>query len=123
MSNQFFYIQLKFTRKLGSPITQPEEAVVAVPKGLVQRRQAKLGNEHLQEVIAIDLARGAAIATFPNVAGRSLGLYDEHPPIWYQERPEVMNERPCDHEENGIQAWRIVQEPVDKVVESTPLLA
>jgi hypothetical protein len=112
MSEQFFYVHLKFIPKIGTPtvpITQQQEAVVEVPKDLVQRKQSELVNENpVEEVVALDLARRAALATFPTVAEWAIGLYDEDPPTWYENRPQVMNDRPCDHEENGIKAWRIV---------------
>jgi hypothetical protein len=82
MSDQFFYVQLKFTPKAGThtaPITQ-HKAVVEVPKDLVQRNQSELIDENLRAVIALDLARRAALSTFPTVAERIIGLYDEHPP-------------------------------------------
>jgi hypothetical protein len=60
----------------------------------------KRANQH----IALDLARRAALSTFPTVAERAV---DEDLPTWRENRLHVMNERPCDHEENGIRAWRI----------------
>ena len=33
--------------------------------------------------------------------------YDEDPPIWYEHRHRAMNQRPCNHEERGIRAWKI----------------
>ena len=66
-------------------------------------------NENLTEKeIAIDLARKAALGAFPTVPEGVVRLYDEDPPIWYEDRPHVMNERPCDNEVNGTRAWRIV---------------
>jgi hypothetical protein len=32
--------------------------------------------------------------------------YDEDA-LWYEDRPYVMDERPCDHEENEIKVWKI----------------
>jgi hypothetical protein len=55
----------------------------------------------------MEIARGAALNTFPVLAERVVGLYDEALPAWRQNRFHVMNERPCDHEENGTRAWRI----------------
>lgn len=111
MSKQFFYVQLKFTPKTGNhtvPITHQREAVVEVPKYLVQRKQSEVKNENSgQEAIALNLARRVAFGAFPTAAERILGLYDEDPPTWREDRPYVMNERPCDHEENGTRAWRI----------------
>ena len=106
MSNQFFYLQLKFTPKIGHIFTDEREVVVEVPKDLVQRKSESI-NESLREVIALDLAKSAALGTFPTESERALNLYDEASPIWYHDRPPVMNERPCDHEEDGIRAWRI----------------
>jgi hypothetical protein len=112
MSNQIFYVHLKFTPKIltdRAPMTKQHEAVVEVPKDLVQRNQSETADENPRDkVIALDLARRAALGTFPTVPERVLGLYDEDPPIWYEDRPHVMNERPCDSEENGTRAWRIV---------------
>ena len=34
--------------------------------------------------------------------------YDEDA-LWYEERPSAMDERPCDHEENGVQVWKIAE--------------
>jgi hypothetical protein len=109
MSDQFFYLQLKFTPKIGHTFTDEREVVVEVPKDLVQRKSESI-NESLKEVVALGLAKSAALGTFPNEAERAVYLYDEDPPIWYENRPPVMNERSCDHEESGTRAWRIVQE-------------
>jgi len=112
MSKQFFYVQLRFTPKIGLrtvPITHQCEAVVEVPRNLVQRKLSEVINENpRQEAIALNLARSAALGAFPTAAERILGLYDEDPPTWREDRPYVMNERPCDHQENGTRAWRIV---------------
>ena len=107
MSDRFFYLQLKFTPKNGHTFTDEREVVVEVPKGLVKRK-SKLISEGLEEVLAVDLAKSAALGTFPTEAQRALDLYDENPAIWCPDRPPVMDERPCDHEENGARAWRIV---------------
>jgi len=80
--------------------------VVEVPKRLVQRKSESI-DESLKEVIALCLAKSAALGTFPTEAERVVDLYEEDPPIWYPDRPSVMNERPCDHEENGTRAWKI----------------
>ena len=106
MSDQFFYLGLKFTPKIGHTFTDEREMVVEVPKDLVQRKSESI-NESLREVIALDLAKSAALGTFPTESERALNLYDEASPIWYHDRPPIINERPCDHEEDGIRAWRI----------------
>ena len=109
MSDQFFYLQFKFTPKIGHTFTDEREVVVEIPKDLVQRKSESI-NEGLREVIALDLAKSAALGTFPTESERVPEVYDEAPPNWYPDRHQVMNERACDHEENGTRAWRIVQE-------------
>jgi hypothetical protein len=90
-------------------IGQQHEAVVEVPKDLVQRKQSEITSENSREkMIVLQLARRAALGTFPTVTERVIGLYDEDPPIWCADRPHVMNERRCDNEENGTRAWRVV---------------
>ena len=108
MSEQFFYVELKFIPKIvtiAGAILRQREVVVEVPKDLLHGRQSELVDEN---AIALDLARRAALGTFPTLAERVTGLYLEDPPIWYEERPHPMNERRCDNEENGTRAWRII---------------
>ena len=107
MSDLCFYLQLKFTPKIGHTFTDEREVVVEVPKDLVQRKSEST-NESLIEVIALGLAKSVALNTFPNEVERAVNLYDEDPPIWYPERPPVMKERPCDHEKDGTRAWEIL---------------
>ena len=110
MSSRFFYIQLKFTPKISTysvPRTKQHGAVVEVPKDLVQRKRSENINENPSEkAIALDLARKAALGTFPTVEERVVGLYHEDA-IWYEEKPPGLDERPCDNEEDGTRAWRI----------------
>jgi hypothetical protein len=108
MSDRFYYLQLKFTPKIGHTFTDEREVVVEVPKDLVQRKSESI-NESLREVIAVGLARSAALGSFPTESERTPEVYDEAPPNWYSERHQIMNERACDHEENGIRAWRILE--------------
>ena len=85
MSAQFFYLQFKFTPKIGHTFTDEREVVVEVPKRLVKRKLESI-NESLKEVIALGLAKSAALGTFPTEVERVAGLNDEDPPIWYQDR-------------------------------------
>ena len=114
MSSRFFYVRLKFIPKSGLtelPMGKQHGAVVEIPKDLVQRRQSEIINENRREkAIALELARRAALGTFPTVEERVVGLYHEDA-IWYEEKPPVMNERPCDNEENGTRAWQIAVLP------------
>jgi hypothetical protein len=89
-------------------VPHQREVVIEVPRDLLQSKQSHLANDIPREkIIAMDLARRAALSTFPTVAERAVELYDEDLPTWNENRFHVMNERPCDHEENGIRAWRI----------------
>jgi len=110
MSEQFTYVHLKFVPKIGAltvPILHQREVVVEVPKDLVEGKQSELRNENPGEnAITLDLARRSALGAFPTLAERVIGLYDEDSPTWYENRPQIMNERPCDFEENGTRAWR-----------------
>ena len=67
MSDQFFYLQLKFTPKIGHTFTDERGVLVEVPKDLVQRKGESI-NESLREEIALDLAKSAALGTFPTRA-------------------------------------------------------
>jgi hypothetical protein len=111
MSSRFFYVQLRFIPKSGLkelPMRKQHGAVVEVSKDRVQHKRSEIINENRSDkAIALDLARRAALGTFPTVEERVVGLYHEDA-IWYENRPPVMNERPCDNEENGTRAWRIV---------------
>jgi hypothetical protein len=64
------------------------------------RSKVKSINESLREVIALDLTKSAALGAFSAESERTLNLYDEASPIWYHDRPPVMNERPCDVADN-----------------------
>ncbi len=111
MSEQFFYVHLKFIPKIVTvevPVLRRREVVVEVSKTLVQHRQSELCENPGEKAIALDIARRAALGTFPTVAERILGLYDEEAPSWHEHRHHVMNERPCDNEENSTRAWSIV---------------
>jgi hypothetical protein len=111
MSEQYFYLRFKFTPRFGIrtvPITKQREAVVEVPKELVQRKQSELINENPREkAIALDFARRAALATFSTGPERIVWPYDEDA-LWCADRHPVMYERPCDYEDHGTKAWKIV---------------
>ncbi len=105
MNDQYFYLQLNFTPKFGTriyPNTGEHKVAVEVPKDLVRRKRSESSNATVREkAVALNLARNAALRTFSDEA-----RYDENA-IWCENKPSVMNERPCDHEENGTRAWRI----------------
>jgi|SRR5271165_159762 len=114
MSEHFFYVHLKFTPKsvfLAAPIGSPHEIFVEVPMGLLNQTQSDLvGQDLTEKAIALDLARDVALkmaSAFPAIGERAAGLNDEDPPIWYEYPHRIMNQRPCDHEERGIRAWKI----------------
>jgi dihydropteroate synthase len=111
MNGQFLYVQLKFTQKIrraAMPMPHQREVVIEVPRDLLQSKQSHLANDIPRErIIAIDLARRAALSTFPTVAERAMELYEEDLPILCENRFHVMNERPCDYDENGTRVWRL----------------
>ena len=84
----------------------PRELVVEVLRDSTHRNESEITDEELKNILALDLARRAALGTFPT-AEQDIKLYEEGPPAWLGERIGVMNERPCDHEEKGARAWRI----------------
>jgi hypothetical protein len=112
LREKVFIVRLIFTPKIETstvPLTRQHTAVVEVPNDLVHRKQSELVNQNLREkTIALDLARQAALATFATGAEQVVCPYDEDV-LWYEERPYVMDERPCDHEENGIKVWKIAE--------------
>jgi hypothetical protein len=105
-----FVVRLIFTPKIGistAPCTRQYAAVVEVPKDIVDRRRSELIDRNLSaKAIALDLAREAALATFSTDAKQVVRPCDEDA-LWYEDRPYVMDERPSDHEENGINVWKI----------------
>jgi hypothetical protein len=65
MSEQFFYVHLKFT----------QEIVVEVPRGLLNQRQSDLvGKGFTEKALALDLARDVALkmaSPFPAIGERA----------------------------------------------------
>jgi hypothetical protein len=112
MSEQFLYAQFNFTPKAKADKTEAigQCAVfVEVPKDLVLCEHLKsLTGTTEEKILALGIARITALGTFPKTEKRVAEGYDEGVPLWREERHPVMNERPCDHEENGIRAWMIV---------------
>jgi hypothetical protein len=110
MSSEYFYVRFRFSPKLGvrtGSTTRQHEAVVEVPKYLVQRQQSEFMNENRREkTIALDFARRAALAIFSTGEQRLASPYDEDV-LWYEDRHPVMDERLCDYEDDGIRAWKI----------------
>src|ERR1700692_4711116 len=110
MSSRFFYVQFRFIPKSGLkglPMSKQHGAVVEVPKDLVQHKQSEIINENAREkAIALNLARRAALGTFPTVEERVVGLYHEDA-IWLADRPRIMTARSCDNEDNGTRGWGV----------------
>src|ERR1700681_2597679 len=110
MSDEYFYVRFRFSPKMGvrtGPTARQHEAVVEVPRDLIQRKQSAFMNENPREkAIALDFARRAALAIFSIGEQRLAWPYDEDA-LWCEDRHPVMNERPCDFEDDGIRAWRI----------------
>ena len=78
------------------------------------RQSDPIGQDFTEKAIALDLARDIALKTaspFPAIGKRAASLYDEDPPIWYEHRHRVTNQRPCNHEDRGIRTWKIALKP------------
>jgi hypothetical protein len=107
-----FIVRLIFTPKIGTstaPLTWQHTAVVEVLIDVVHRKRSEFVNQNLREkTIALDLARQAALSTFATGGEQVSWPYDEDA-LWYEERPYVIDERPCDHEENGIKVWKMAE--------------
>lgn len=103
MAEKSYCIEFAFISKEGHIRWQ---AAVEVPNALVLRKQTELVNkDRIEKAIALELAREVALAAFLG-ANRVVWPYHEDA-LWYDDRPYLMDERACDHEENGIRAWRI----------------
>lgn len=110
MIDEYYYVRFRFSAKIGvptGPTPRQHEAVVEVPRDLVQRKKSEFMNENPREkAIALDCARRAALALFSIGEQRLAWPYDEDA-LWCEDRHPVMNERPCDYEDDGTRAWRI----------------
>jgi hypothetical protein len=103
MAEKSYCIEFAFTSKEGLIRWQ---AVVEVPSALVLRKQTELIDRARREkAVALDLAREVALAAFSD-ANRVVWPCHEDA-LWYDYRPSLVDERACDHEENGIRVWRI----------------
>jgi hypothetical protein len=115
LGGKAFIVRLIFTPKTGSgtvAFTRHYTAVIEVLNDLVHRKQSDSANQNLREekTIALDLARQAALSTFATSGEQIARPYDEDA-LWYEERPHVMDERPCDHEEGGVKVWKMAEGP------------
>jgi hypothetical protein len=110
MSDEYFYLRFRFSAKIGvptGPTPRQHEAVVEVPRDLVQRKKSEFMNANLREkAIILDFARRAALALFSTGEQRLASPHDEDA-LWCEGRHPVMKERPCDYETDGIRVWRI----------------
>jgi hypothetical protein len=109
MSDEYFYVRFRFSAKSGvriGPTTRQHEAVVEVPRDLVRRKKSESNENPREKAIALDFARGAALALFSTGDQRVVWPHDEDA-LWCEDRHPVMNERPCDYEDDGVRAWRI----------------
>jgi hypothetical protein len=112
LGEKAFIVRLIFTPKTGIgmvPLTRRYTAIVEVLNDLVQRKQSDLANQNLREkTVALDLARQAALSTFA-ISGEQVSWPYDEDALWYEERPYVTDERPCDHEQGGVKVWKMVE--------------
>jgi hypothetical protein len=110
LSDNVFVVRFIFTQIIetnSAPFTRRYAAVVEIPKNLVHRRRSELIGRGLSEkAIALDLARQAALATLSTGTDPIVWPCHEDA-LWYEDRPDVMDEKPHDHEENGVRVWTI----------------
>jgi hypothetical protein len=109
MSEQFFYPEFKLLPKRGAVTvtgSKSQEVVLEVPRKLIEDWKRENPEQKLtDQAIAADIARvvvADAMSSFPG-----LPVYKLDVPTWLEERHPVMNERACDHHDNGIRAWVI----------------
>jgi hypothetical protein len=103
MAEKSYYVEFAFTSKQTHVRWQ---AVVEVPNVLVLRKQTEsINNGRREKAVALNLGREVALAAFSG-ANSVIGPYHEDA-LWYDDRPSLMDERTCDHEQNGIRVWRI----------------
>ncbi len=108
MSEQFFYVEFVFTPKRGCQIDH-HRVVVEIPKCLVVKQLAASADGKSEERwIVLKSANSAARAAFRNAPEMEEAEFSYHEDaIWYEERLPIMNERPCDLSENGMNVWQI----------------
>ncbi len=110
LGDNVFVLRLIFTLKSETgtvPLIRQHAAVVEVPKNIVLRRRSEFIGRNLSEkAIALNLARQAALATLSTSVEPVIWPCDEDA-LWYEDRPNVMDEKTYDHEENGVKVWKI----------------
>jgi hypothetical protein len=110
MSAQFVYLQFNVTPK-GSLSRGCDSGTIAIElpaKHVTDWRLERPGRSSSDEEIAIDLAQVVAIAAaqkFVALTHRPLMEREIHSSKFMADRLPLMNERECDHEDNGIRAW------------------
>lgn len=110
--SQFLLVQFKISAK-GSLARPTGNEMVAVELPIKHVDDWKLERPHLKlsdDEIAIELtqpvALGAARKYLP-LTNSPLKEREIHSPTFLPRRLPMMNQRPCDYEENGIRAWFI----------------
>jgi hypothetical protein len=112
--SQFLLVQFKVNAK-GSLARPTGNETVAVELPVKHVADWKIERPHLklsEEEIGIELAQASAIAAtrkFLPLTNSPLKEREIHSPIFLSQRLPVMNERPCDYEDNGIRAWFITE--------------
>jgi hypothetical protein len=108
MSEQFYYSHFRLSAKNKDlrSVTRDPEVMLEVPRRLVEDWKRENPDQDLSdEAIAGDIARVIAVKTA--LLSERHAEYECDAPNWYDRRPPLMNERACDHHDNGIRAWLI----------------
>ena len=120
MSEQFLYVEFRLRPKSGITILPPREAqqvVIEVPRKLIEDWKRENPDSNVADMtIGADIARVVAVDAMSSLPG-SLE-YEIDVPTWIDQRHSVMNERPCDHHDNGIRAWLVKPDDAKPAIES-----
>jgi hypothetical protein len=112
--SQFLVVQFTVSAK-GSLARPAGNETVAVELPVKHVDDWKLERPHLKlsdEDIGIELAQASAIAAagkFLPLTNCPLKQREIHSPTFLSQRLPMMNEHPCDYEDNGIRAWFITE--------------
>ncbi len=121
MSEQFLYVEFWLRPKSGVttlPSSKARQVVIEVPRRLIEDWKRENPDLNVAETtIAADIARVVALDAMSSLP--TTVEYEIDVPKFIDERHLVMNERPCDHHDNGIRAWVVKSSDLETAVRSS----
>ena len=121
MSEQFLYVEFWLRPKSGIttlPSSKAQQVVIEVPRRLIEDWKRENPDLNVAETtIAADIARVVALDAMSSLP--TTGEYEIDVPKFIDQRHLVMNERPCDHHDNGIRAWVVKSSDLETAVRSS----